>query len=314
MDGSLIRGLENVPPSVRGGVLTIGNFDGVHLGHQRILNLGQDLARSAGAPLIAMTFELPPDLVIRPTDTPKRLTSLERKVELLLRAGADHVVVARTDKELLAMEPATFVESVIRAHFAPRHIVEGPNFFFGRGRSGTVETLRELGQQGGFEVHVVEPLTTTLVGAGESISSTLIRRLVAEGRVAEAAECLGRPYVLYGTVIPGRGRGRVLAFPTANIDPAEQVVPADGVYAGWAQIDDRRYSAAISIGNKPTFDDGDPTVVEAFLLDAGDGDFYGRHMALEVVHHLRAQTKFDGLEALQAQIEKDVERVRQLSQ
>ena len=314
MAATVINGFDRVPSKCRGGVLTIGNFDGVHLGHQSILTVGRELADSAGAPLVAMTFERPPDLVLRPGDVPKRLTPLDEKTELLGQAGADVVVVAETRPELLAMDPAAFVQDVIVAHIAPRHMVEGPNFFFGRKRAGNVDTLRDLGAEGGFEVHVVEPVSVDLPEGSQQMSSTLIRRLIGDGRVEDAATCLTRPYGLYGPIIPGQGRGRVLDFPTANIDPAEQVFPADGVYAGAARIDGQRFVAAISIGNKPTFQDAEQTYVEAFLIDAGDGDYYGQFMALEITHRLRDQETFDSLDLLREQIAKDVDRVRTLVQ
>ena len=314
MPATVINGLENVPPACTGGVLTIGNFDGVHLGHQSILTVGRKLADAAGAPLVAMTFERPPDLVLRPTDTPERLTPLPQKTELLIQAGADVVVVAETCPELLSMDPPAFVQEVIASHVAPRHVVEGPNFFFGRKRAGNVDILKSLGAEAGFEVHVVEPVLLDLPEGRQHIASTLIRRLIGDGRVEEAATCLTRPYALYGTIIPGQGRGRVLEFPTANIDPVEQVFPADGVYAGAAGIEDQRFVAAISIGNKPTFQDADRTCVEAFLVDAGDDDYYGRFMALEITHRLRDQQTFDSLDLLREQIAKDVDRVRTLVQ
>ena len=313
MNAKMISGLENVPPACKGGVLTIGNFDGVHIGHQSILRAGRELARSVDSPLVTMTFERPPDLVLRPADTPKRLTPLDRKVELLIEAGADYVVIAETNPDLLAMDPAAFVEDIIVARFAPRHMVEGPNFFFGRKRAGNVVTLESLGAEAGFDVHVVEPVAAELPDGPEQVSSTLIRQMVAAGRVEQAGRCLSRPYAMVGTIIPGEGRGRVLDFPTANIDPVEQVLPADGVYAGRARIADQCFVAAISIGNKPTFQDEPRTYVEAFLIDA-DGDYYGQPMTLEITHRVRDQQRFDGLESLRGQIAKDVQRVRSLYQ
>jgi riboflavin kinase/FMN adenylyltransferase len=247
---------------------------------------------------------------------------------LLLEAGCDYVVTAKADRALLGLEPAEFIRQVIVGRFAPRHIVEGPNFFFGRRRAGDIETLRSAGAATGFEVHVAEPVRLELgegdwlpprrvpvpVSPGEQVvSSTLVRRLVAAGRVEEAARCLGRPFALYGPVVAGAGVGRTLGFPTANIPAGEQVCPGDGVYAGWAEIEDKRYVAAVSVGTRPTFGADVARTVEAFLLDAS-GDLYEREMVLGFVRRLRDQRRFDGPEALMVQMTKDVEEVRRIVQ
>ena len=311
MDKRVINGLADTPPELRGCVLTIGNFDGVHLGHRRILEAAGKLARSKRMLVAAMTFEPPPDLVLRPDDPPQRLTPLAQKTELLLAVGADRVVVAHADMDLLTMEPTAFIDRVIVANFSPRFVVEGPNFFFGRRREGTTDMLAEAGYGSGFEVRVEEPLELDLPGGAERVCSTLVRRLIGAGEVDQAAACLGRPYTLWGAVVRGKGRGRVLDFPTANLARGEQIVPADGIYAGWAQIDDERFAAAISIGSKPTFGVSDEAVVEAYLLDAGRRNFYNKSMALQVAHRLRDQRRFDSADALRDQIAKDVQRVRE---
>lgn len=305
-----IDGLENIPRSLRGCVLTIGNFDGMHLGHQRIGRAARSEGDSCGAPVAAMTFEPPPDLVLRPADTPQRLTPLPQKRELLLRHGADCVVVARADRRMLAMSPEEFIDRIVVGSFAPSHVVEGQDFVFGRGRTGNIEVLRAAGGTLGFAVHVVDTVTVALPDGPQRVSSTLIRRLVAQGRVADAGRCIGRPFALYGHVIAGAGRGRVLQYPTANIDPGEQVVPADGVYAGRAEVAGSEYPAAISIGPKPTFGPS-ARAIEAFLV-GGAGDHYNQFMALSFLERLRDQRRFDGIEGLKAQIEKDVQRVREI--
>jgi len=305
-----IDGLENVPDSLRGCVLTVGNFDGVHLGHQRILHAARSLGESSGAPVAAMALEPPPDLVLRPADTPQRLTPLPQKRELLARHGAGWVVVARADGELLGMSPEEFIDRVVVGRFAPSHVVEGPDFFFGRGRAGNVDVLRAAGRSRQFAVHVVQTVTLDMPEGPQRVSSTLIRRLVAEGRAADAARCLGRPFALYGSVIAGAGHGRVIEFPTANIDAGEQVVPADGVYAGRAEIAGSELPAAISVGTKPTFGPT-PRTIEAFLIGGG-GDYYNQPMALSFLERLRDQRRFDGIKELRAQIAKDVQRVREI--
>ena len=313
MDDRCLTGLDSLPPAVRSCVLTIGNFDGVHRGHARILQTARERARAGGLAVVAMTFEPPPDLVLRPDDAPQRVVPPEIKARLLREAGCDWVVTAHADRALLALEPQPFIEQVIVRRFAPRHVVEGPNFCFGRRRAGTVETLRRAGTAEGFEVHVTEPVRVELSGGEEVISSTLIRRLVAAGRVADAARCLGRDYCLVGRVVQGTGLGRSLGYPTANLSAGEQVCPGDGVYAGRAVVGGNQFAAAISVGTKPTFTDGEPAerVVEAFLLNAA-GDYYDETMALSFVRRLRAQRRYDGPEALKAQMAKDVERVREM--
>jgi riboflavin kinase/FMN adenylyltransferase len=311
MSEAIVQGVESYPASGRGCVLTIGNFDGVHRGHQRIVRTARELADAGGLKVVALTFEPPPDLVLSPDDKPRRITPHRARCRLLLHAGADAVVVARTDKALLAMQPQEFIDDVILRRFAPRHVVEGPNFFFGRGRSGNIETLRAAGREGRFEVHVVEPVVESIGGERQRVSSSLVRRLVGEGSVAEAARCLGRDFALYGPVVAGRGRGRVLEFPTVNLEAGEQVCPADGVYAGWAEVCGAGTAAAISVGRKPTFGENEPHAVEAFLLNA-EGDYYDEYMVLSFRRLLRRQERFDTPEQLKAQIRKDVARVREI--
>jgi len=310
MDDRCIQGLESLPASLGGCILTVGNFDGVHLGHRRIVLAGRALAPAGEPPVVVMTFEPSPDLVLRPDDVPQRLTPAPRKVRLLLQAGADYVVIVKADTDLLSLAPEQFIEWAIIEKFSPAHVVEGRNFFFGRGRAGNVETLRSMGPDGGFLVHVVAPEMVDLPAGPQRISSTLIRRLLLEGRVADAARCLGRDYELAGRVTAGAGRGRRLDYPTINVAPGQQVRPADGVYAGTATLGEQEFCAAISIGEQPTFDAGSRTI-EAFLIDA-DGDFYDNPVTLRFSRRLRGQVRFDGPEALKAQMAKDVERVREV--
>ncbi|MBL7134802.1 MAG: hypothetical protein ISS78_11935, partial [Phycisphaerae bacterium] len=203
-----------------------------------------------------------------------------------------------------------FIDRIIMGRFAPCCLVEGENFFFGRGRQGTIDVLRRAGSAAGFDVHVVPPFSTEIDGVDQCVSSTLIRKLVADGRIADAAHCLGRDFALFGRVGGGYGRGRLLDFPTANLDPGDQITPGDGIYAGYARLRGERFPAAISIGDNPTFGPTERTI-EAFLLNA-EGDFYDETMILSFVARLRDQQRFDGAEALKAQIERDVARVREI--
>ncbi|MHC4984047.1 MAG: riboflavin biosynthesis protein RibF [Planctomycetota bacterium] len=307
----LIQGLEAVGEKLRGCVLTVGNFDGVHVGHRRILETARALGEAEGSRVVVLTFDPPPDLVLRPADKPQRLTPHDEKCRLLLAAGADHVVKALSERKLLAMTAEEFVHLVILQRFAPRHLVEGENFFFGRGRSGNIDTLRLTGLRAGYVLHVVEPVLVELPEGPRRISSTLVRRLIAAGRIEDANLCLGRDFALYGRVLAGRGRGRFLEYPTANVNPGEQICPADGVYAGTAAVAGQRTAAAISIGRKTTFGPGQDRCVEAFLLNAR-GDYYDEKMALGFKRRLRDQRQFGSAEDLKAQIAKDVERVREI--
>lgn len=305
-----IQGLENLPAGVRGCVLTIGNFDGVHLGHQAILAEARRQADRLSAVVAALTFDPPPDLVLRPVDEPRLLTPPGRKAALLLEAGADWAVTARTTRELLQASPDQFLQDIVAGCFAPAAMVEGEDFFFGRSRGGNVESLRRFGLEHGFGVQVVPAVSVTMGGASQRISSTLVRRLVADGEVEQARACLGRCFALTGRVVAGFGRGRTLDYPTANLDPDCQIVPADGVYAAVARLGRCDYIAAVSVGNQPTFPSG-KHAVEAFLLDA-KGDFYGQEMILEFRRRLREQRRFETIDALKAQMSEDVQRVRDL--
>ncbi len=312
MDNRCITGLDSLPAAVRGCVLTIGNFDGVHIGHRRIIDMAKGLAAGQSA-VAAMTFDPPPDLVLRPADAPLRVVPQTVKRRLLLEAGCDYVVTVAASKEMLSMTPDDFAQQIIVGALAPRHMVEGPNFFFGQKRGGSIATLAEIGRREGFEVHVAEPVYLEFSDGMRLVSSTLIRRLVTEGRLADAATCLGRAFSLYGRVIRGRGIGRLLDCPTANLQLGDQVIPADGVYAGHAEVAGNRCAAAISVGSAPTFcpeAEGQRTV-EAHLLN-GAGDLYDLDITLSFVRRLREQRRYDSPEALKAQMTLDIEQVRQI--
>jgi riboflavin kinase / FMN adenylyltransferase len=317
MEPQTITGLENVSPNLHGCVLTIGNFDGVHRGHQAILARAGALAERSetdgnrSRAVVAMTFEPPPDLVLRPDDPPQRLTLPPWRETLLLRCGADVVVTVQATPELLGMAPGKFVREIIQASFAPSAMVEGPNFFYGRRREGTTATLQQAGRELGFEVEVVEPCVVALDGRGVRVSSTVVRGLLGEGQVAPAGKLLGRPFAIVGPIVHGEHLGRTLDYPTANLDPTEHVVPADGVYAGLAEVAGWTGPAAISIGCKPTFR-GQRRFVEAYLLGAR-GDFYGQRMILHFLDRLRDQEAYDSAGTLIRQIRLDVDRTRQIA-
>lgn len=304
----------------KGCVLTIGNFDGVHVGHREIFHTARTLARDHGTEMIVMTFEPHPVAVLYPEKAPGVLTPLPLKLQLLQEYADRCVIVLEDNRDLLKLSPEAFVDEFLMARFAPRYIVEGEDFHFGARRAGNVETLRQLGSQKGFEVVVVPPKQMTLpMGERMRVSSTLIRYMIESGHVADAAGALSRPYRLLGSIVSGRGRGRTLGFPTLNMAKPEQVIPAEGVYAGFVEIADdpeslpsasERLPAVFSIGQIRTFEEAHPLLIEAHVLNRTVGDASGKWMIMEFVQHLRHQHKFTGPDELAAQIAKDCAQAR----
>ncbi|MFW6349606.1 MAG: riboflavin kinase [Thiohalospira sp.] len=225
-------------------------------------------------------------------------------------AGADDVVVIHTTPGLLHLSPEAFVRDVLVDHLGPSHVVEGPNFFFGHHRAGNVDTLADLGREMGFEAHVVEPVTVELAdGTVTRVSSSLVRHLLGDGKIEDAAHCLGRPHTLRGLVVRGRGIGRELHVETANLDCEDQLLPADGVYAAWADLNGQTRPAAVNVGERPTFGLHE-RAVEAHLL-GHEGTLYGRRLALRLIKRLRPQRTFDSPDALRRQIAEDIACVRE---
>jgi len=302
----LVRDLADVPGALKGGVLTVGVFDGVHLGHQKVIARAVERARSLGAAAVVYTFDPHPLAVLRPEAAPPLIQTFGQKLEMMRGLGVGGVVWPRDLRAVLAKTAEVFIREVAHEGLAVRAMVEGRGFRFGAGGTGDEPLLQRLGRLLGFEVEFVEPVEVD----GERVSSTRIRRLVAEGRVEEAARCLGRPYSYTGTVVEGRHRGGRLGFPTVNVSAPRFLRPADGVYAGWARVQGRRVPAAISVGAAPTF--GEPVVtVEAHLLDF-DGELYGEQVVVEFVAYLRPQRAFPDAEALKAQMAEDCARVREV--
>ena len=307
----VIRGQDFDRLELAGSVLTIGNFDGVHRGHRQIIAQAGLFAADADVPVAVLTFEPHPLGVVGLRSTPPRLTPVEERIRQLARAGADIVVIADSTPALLNLTAEDFIDRIVVSRFHPRHVVEGASFGFGRGRKGNIEVLVEIGRARGFETFVVEPVRLQ-VEHDETVlvSSSLIRRLLQNGRVHRAELCLGRPYTLVGSVGVGASRGAGLGFPTANVESPGQLIPGPGVYAGEAHVGGASYAAAVSIGPAPTFG-GSVSRVEAHLLDF-DGDIYNCPIRLDFHRPLRAQQTFASKNALVKQITEDVARVRRL--
>ncbi len=301
---------EPFPPRISSGsVVSIGKYDGVHIGHRAVLGAAVAKARELGLESIVVTFHRNPHEVIRPYSAPKRLLSLSTRLERLAETGLDTAVVLRFDEARAAESAEEFVRELLAAQLSARVVCVGSDFRFGHRGEGDVEVLRRLGEQHGFEVVELD-----LVGTATEprASSTRIRELILAGDVSGAAELLGAPPVVVGVVVHGESRGRELGFPTANLELGEfDVVPADGVYAGWATADGRRHPAAISVSDNPTFGDVADRRVEAHLLDA-DLDLYGHRIAVEFVERLRGIERFDGVEALIDAMRADVVRTREI--
>ncbi|MGH3457170.1 bifunctional riboflavin kinase/FAD synthetase [Aeromicrobium sp.] len=301
-----LDGAETTPRSERAAV-TVGVFDGVHRGHQHVLAATR-AAAADGASVVAVTFEPHPLEVLTPDRTPKRLTTVERRIDLLHAHGADEVRVLAFDQHMSAWTPEEFIQRVLADELRSSAVVVGENFRFGSRAAGDVDLLRRAGAESGFTVEGL-----ALDGGAEPFSSTLVRAHVATGHLPEAAVILGRPHEVSGEVVEGDRRGRSLGFPTANI-PVDDVyaVPPDGVYAGRVDIGAEVLAAAISVGTNPTFGGRDRRV-ESYIIDRpaeGGLDLYGKQIRVELVRWLRGMDVFDTVDALVAQMHEDVADTR----
>ena len=295
---------DSPPPGWPSPVAALGNFDGMHRGHQMLIaQVGRRAAAIHGTP-VAVIFEPHPAQVLRPDKAPALLMTLEQKLTALERAGLGGVAIVRFSHEVSRWEPEAFVERVLLSWLAAKEVWVGENFLFGRDRTGTFTLLRALGQDKGFRTEKIDPVLYKDFVA----SSSRVRRLLAEGRVDEAAACLGHPYVIAGTVVRGDGRGRELDMPTANLAPENPLLPAHGIYATRAEVNGIWHPAVTSVGIRPTIGDNQLTV-ETFLLN-GTHELYGTRMQLAFVQWWRGEQKFEDLAALKAQMHKDAEQAR----
>jgi riboflavin kinase/FMN adenylyltransferase len=295
-------------PGVRAGAIAIGNFDGVHRGHLALLAELRAGAQRIGGPAVAVTFDPHPLQLLRPEQFQPLLTPIRDRAALLEAHGADHVVILRTTPELLQLSAVEFFDQLVRRGLEARLQVEGPNFGFGHNREGNIETLAELCRQAGMELVIVPPLKWQ----GALVASSRVRRALISGGVADAAELLGRPYRLRGTVGEGAGRGRTLGFPTANLQQPEMLVPGDGVYAVRVHHQDVAWPGAVNIGPNPTFAE-QARKIEVHLIGF-QGNLRGEVLSLDFIDRLRDTRAFHGPADLVAQLQRDVERARQLVQ
>lgn len=300
-------------PTPRGTAVTIGAYDGVHLGHRSVIERTRAEADRLGAATAVVTFDRHPAAVVRPDSAPKLLTSLDHKLELLAEAGVDYTYVVHFDHERSQESADDFVQEVLVQCLRARCVVVGADFHFGRGRSGNVASLAAEGRELGFEAIGLD-LVPGRDGSGMIVSSTAIRAAVAAGAVERAATMLGRWHELRGDVVTGDQRGRTIGFPTANVAvPGEMALPGDGIYAGWyVRPDGSRHAAAINVGRRPTFyETAEESLLEAYLLDFA-GDLYGERARVQFVAHQRPELKFDSVEALVTQMQADVEECRRV--
>ncbi|HWV83198.1 MAG TPA: bifunctional riboflavin kinase/FAD synthetase [Hyphomicrobiaceae bacterium] len=302
----VFHGYDHVPPGARGASVAIGNFDGVHKGHQALIAR----ARQEAVPLAALTgailFEPHPREFFQPSRPLFTLTPLPQKLRLLERYGVDLAFVLPFAHELAQMSAEAFVERVLVAGLGVRHVVIGYDFLFGKSRAGNAQQMAELGRAMGFGVSIVPPVGS----GGEVYSSSAVRAELAQGDVEGAAQMLGHRWKVEGVVQGGARRGTGLGYPTANIALGKGAALAHGIYAVHVEFEGTRYQAAAYLGTRPTFDDGSP-VLEVFLFDF-DGDLYGRRIEVEFVDFLRGDRKFDSLEALKAQMDIDCARAREV--
>lgn len=306
------RSLDEVPADLGRTVVVIGNFDGVHLGHQHVIGRAREVADAAGGAvrLVAVTFDPHPMAVLRPDHAPLTLSTLETRCSLLAEAGAEDVLVIPFSREIAAWTPEEFIARVVVDTLHAQTVVVGANFRFGNRAAGDVATLTSAGAAADFTVEGI-----VLDGGPQVWSSTYVRTCLIAGDVEGAAEALGRPYAVTGTVVRGDQRGRDLGFPTANVPTDGVAAPADGVYAGWLRRREagaESLPVAISVGTNPTFDGERERRVEAYVLDRTDLDLYGVPVEISFVARIRGMVAFEGVDALIATMKDDVERTRGL--
>jgi len=287
-------------------ILTLGNFDGVHLGHQKLLKLVAEKAARLQLPSVVYTFDPHPLKIVAPHKSPPLITTIDGKVQLIASFGIDYLILARFTKEFAAQHPTDFVRDVLLKQMKIKEVWVGHDYTFGKGRKGTGEYMKELGSQHGFSVYIVAAYKQK----GTIVSSSLVRRHIKEGRVAEAAQLLGRPHTLSGTVVKGDGRGATIGFPTANMTCGGELIPKQGVYAVSVTVGGKRRQGVMNIGTAPTFDRKRP-LIEVHILDF-KRSIYGRKLHIDFTKRLRSEKTFNNPDALTRQIRKDIGKAREV--
>ncbi|MHB1680662.1 MAG: bifunctional riboflavin kinase/FAD synthetase [bacterium] len=282
-------------------VLTIGSFDGIHLGHVKLMELAKESAAKLNSKSIVLTFYPHPMKALRPESKIHLITTFEKKVELIAKLGIDYLIYIPFSKEFAKMPPETFIKKIIYEKLKPLKIIIGQDFGFGNGKTGNIEVLGRYSKEFGFELSVISPVKI----GDDIISSTLIRQLILKGEISKVKTYLGRYYSVRGKVVKGSSRGKSIGFPTANIIPEEELFPKDGVYASFVKINGVNYKAITNIGSNPTFND-DLRRIESLIFNFS-GDIYDNEIEVYFVERLRDEIKFDSVNALQEKIKEDIE-------
>ena len=308
----IFRHYTHLPEDARGSVVAIGNFDGIHKGHQVVINEAGSIARATNKPWAVMSFEPHPDALFKPDCEPFRLSTMRTKAHMIEQLGVDELLVQHFDFAFAGLTAQAFVEEVLVKGLGASHVVAGYDFQFGQKRQGDCETLLRLGRDQGFGFTAVPKVVD---GQGVVYSSTRVRDDIKAGDPRAAAQVLGRAFEVEGRVEHGDQRGRQLGFPTANLHLGDFLRPALGVYAIRAGLDEGSETCWVdgvcNIGKRPTFDKGDDVVLEAHLFDF-DADLYGKHLRVKLIERLRAEQKFDGLDAIKTQIAIDCEKAKEI--
>jgi len=300
----VIHELNQLRQPAAAGILTIGNFDGVHLAHQELLRRVVTVAQARNAIATAVTFNPHPAKILAPERAAQQLTSLARKTELMEKLGIERLVVLPFSETLSRLSPRDFVREILVQNLNPQAIFVGPNFRFGHRQTGDVRLLAEIGSEEGFEVDLLPMLEIR----GQRVSSTRIRQLIAQGEVSLAGRLLGRPYASSGPIVTGRGIGKKQTVPTVNLGPVDELLPRVGVYVTRTRLGDSWYDSATNVGFRPTFGE-DRLTVECFLLNF-EGEIHEARMTVEFLHRLRDERKFPDAAALKTQIQKDAHRAK----
>lgn len=303
----LVLGIDKVKKRHKGGILALGTFDGVHLGHQKVLRSLKKRAKDLRKKSIVLTFDIHPLKTIDPVKCPPLLTPKEEKIKLVQDLGVNILILANFNKEFSSLSPEKFIKDILIDRLGIEEIFVGKNFTFGRGAMGDIAFLKKKSKEYDFRVKVVP---SQKMGQ-TAISSTAIRKLIRRGKVRKAAKLLGRPYTLYGRVIHGESRGKELGYPTANIRPHYEMIPSDGVYVGQIGMKNKDWDGLLNIGTQPTFHKRGARIIETYIFNF-NGRIYGRDIKVSFLEEIRDEMAFKNSEALKTQIRKDIAKARKV--